>query len=139
MHNEVVDNTPVINPLVEWVNNFEQKVSDVDKKVGQIAVVVNSSTADIRTTLGRVIRSLESKMDDQGKASVEYIKNIITAIEGMDIRPEVKSDPVYGENMEMVIRMLNDIKAELSKPKSWVHVIERDSDKFINKILSSSV
>ena len=128
-----------INPLVEWIENFETKVTTVEKRVGDVGKSITSTSNDLRTALGRAKRSLETIFEEKALKDEKSITDLIDLINSKEYQPQLIVDSGVADLRTEILAILHDLKDAILIKKTWVHTVERDNNQLIKSITSVNV
>lgn len=142
MGDEIKDIAPApANPIVSWFDGIEVKLREVDTNLAKMSEVLNSNNNDIRTSIGRIGRAVDSKFNDVFIEEEKNINKIISLIESktFTFTHEIKSDPAINSMLNKILLIAYEIKKQLMQTHNWVHILERDERGLITKIISNPV
>lgn len=125
--------------ILEKVNSFEERIADVSTEIMEKNYDVRGDLNETKNHLAKIIS--EKRLEDE-----KGIDDLINLINSKDYTPEIKLQSDNGAIIAIVnqlredfITALQQLKAELTRKKTWVHSIERDKTELIKTITSESI
>ena len=125
-----------VNPLLDWITNFETKVTTVEQKVGLVNKSITDTGNDLRTAFGRAKRGLETMIEEKAIKDDKSITDLIELINSKEYQPEINVDSGVKELRDEMLGLLHDLKDAIMMKKTWVHTVERDKNELIKTITS---